>query len=540
MSEVYVIGHKNPEADSICSAIGYAYLKNRLSEDDFVPARLGKTPPDVSFVLDHFGVAEPVFIPHVRIRVRDVMTAELISAGPDTPLRSIGHLMTEHNIRSVPVIDDGRLAGIVNERELARRYLEELKIQNFLERPVRLGQIAGTLEGEIVLGSPDSPVGGTVLIGAMRPETMMEYVGPGDVVLMGDRESAQELVLQAGICCLIITGGFRPGERQIELAKAKGSSILVTPYDTYAAARLINLSVPAAEVMSSDVVTAGTEDLLADVVDDVLGSAHREVVVIDEDNRPVGIVTRTNLVRPPRRRVIMVDHNERAQAAEGIDEAEVLEIIDHHRIGDIETAEPILVINEPVGATATIVASRYEERGVEIPAHMAGILMAAILADTVLLKSPTATRKDREIVERLSALCGEDWQSFGAEIFTERSRHASYVPAEVLQQDLKTYHVGENKIAVAQVELVNPESLLEQRRALLDEMERLARDREYDTVALMVTDIVREGTELLVTGKKRLVERAFDVKLKDSSVYLPGVISRKKQVAARLAQASRT
>ncbi|RJQ53650.1 MAG: putative manganese-dependent inorganic diphosphatase [Actinobacteria bacterium] len=539
MPEVYVIGHKSPEADSICSAIAYAELKNRTGDETHVAARLGPTPPDVAFVLDRFGVDEPVLVPHVRVRVRDVMTTEPLTAGPNTPLRAIGELMTEHTVRSIPIVDEGRLAGIVSERDLARRYLEELNIQSFLEKPVALGQITDTLEGKIVLGTRETPVAGRVLIGAMRPETIREFVREGDVVLMGDRENAQQLVLEAGICCLIVTGGFEPGSSQVETARAKGASILVTPYDTYAAARLINLSVPASRVMNDQVATAGPEDLLTEVIEDVLASAHREVIVLDESNRPVGIVTRSNLVRPPKRRVILVDHNERAQAADGIEDAQVLEIVDHHRLGDIETAEPILVINRPVGSTATIVASRYDELGVKIPPATAGILMAAILADTVLLKSPTATEADREAVQRLASLCGEDWRRFGEEMFAERARHASYVPSEVLRQDLKTYRLGETKIAVAQVELVNPERLLEMREQLLLEMKKFAHDAEYDTVILMVTDVIREGTQLLVAGKKRLAERAFDAKIDEEGVFLPGVISRKKQVAARLAEAAR-
>lgn len=539
MSEIYVIGHKNPEADSICSAIGYAYLKNQTSDEHHVAACLGKVTPDVAFILDHFGVEPPIFLPHVRMRVRDVMTSDLITVAPDAPLRAIGELMRAHDIRSVPVVEGDRLAGVISERDLARRHLEELDIQDFVERSVSLAQIAETLEATIVLGTAETAVGGRVLIGAMRPETMAGFIGPGDVLIVGDRPNAQELALESGVSCLIVTGGFTPGQPQIEIAKAKGAAILVTPYDTYAAARLINLSMPARDVMESNVVTASGDDLLTDVIEDVLNSPHREVVVTDESNRPIGIVTRTNLVRPPKRRVILVDHNERAQAADGIDEALVLEIIDHHRIADIQTADPILVINEPLGATATIVAERYRDLGVEVPRKMAGILMSAILSDTVLLKSPTATETDRKAVEELASICGERWETFGTAIFAERAKHTRFVPAEILAQDLKTYYFGDAKIAIAQVETVNADTLLAGKSSLLSQMNKLAEDREYETVALMVTDIIREGTELLVAGKTRLVERAFDVKLSDGSVFLPGVISRKKQVASRLVEAAR-
>lgn len=538
MSDIYVIGHKNPEADSICSAIAYANLKNQTTDEVHVPARLGPVTPDVAFILEHFGVEPPVFIPHARMRVRDIMTSDLVTASPDTPLKRIGEMMTEHVIRSVPITDGGRLAGVVSEHDLAQRHLQELKIQSFVDHPVALARIAETLKAKVLLGEPDRPIGGKVFIGAMRPETMATYIGPGDVVLVGDRAEAQGLALDSEVGCLIVTGDLEPAPEQLELAKSKGAAVLVTPYDTFAAARLINLSVPASDAMATDIVTAGPDDLLSEVIEDVLGTAHREVIVLDEKNRAIGIVTRTNLVRPPKRRVILVDHNERSQAADGIDEATVLEIVDHHRIGDIQTTDPILVVNEPVGATATIVARRYRELDVDIPRSVAGILMSAILADTVLLKSPTATDLDREMVEELAGVCGEDWKSFGTAIFGAREQ-AAISPAEILTQDLKTYHFGDLKVVVAQVETVNAGAMLDAKQDLLDDMAKLASDRECDTVALMVTDIVREGTELLVSGKTRLVERAFDVKLADGSVFLPGVISRKKQVASRLAEAAR-
>jgi manganese-dependent inorganic pyrophosphatase len=539
MSEVYVVGHKNPEADSICSAIAYAHLKNETSDDVHVAACLGGPTPDVAFILDHFGIEPPVLIPHVRMRVRDVMTSDLITAGPDASLRSIGELMRAHAIRAVPIVADSRLVGAVSERDLANRYLEEQRIQDFVDRSVSLSQIAETINADIVLGAAETTVSGRVLIGAMRSETMAGYIDPGDVVVVGNRPTAQDQALRAGISCLIVTGGFTPDAAQLETAEANDIAVLVTPHDTYAAARLINLSVPAADVMATDIVTAGPDDLLSEVIEDVLGSPHREVIAVDENNRPVGIVTRTNLVRPPKRRVILVDHNERSQAADGIDEATVLEIIDHHRIGDIQTADPILVINEPLGATATIVAGRYLELGVDIPPAIAGVLMSAIVSDTVLLKSPTATEVDRETVEKLAAICGEDWSEFGARIFAQRTPHATVSPADILAQDLKTYHFGEAKVAISQVETVNAAALLDTKPALLAEMARLAADRECDTVVLMITDIVREGTEILVAGKARLVERAFDVKLVEGSTFLPDVISRKKQVAARLAESAR-
>lgn len=534
MPEVYVVGHKNPEADSICSAVAYAHLKNQTSRDTYVPARLGAIPPDVSFILRHFDVAPPAEIPHVRMRVRDIMTSELVTAQLDTRLRTIGELMTTHKIRSVPILDDNRLAGVVSERDLAQRHLDEIELKSLADHPVSLGQIAETLEGRILLGDADTEIAGRVFIGAMEPETMLRYIGRGDIVLMGDRAEAQQKALEAGIACLVVTGNLNPDDSRRALAQRTGAAILVTPYDTYAAARLISLSVPASDVMATDVITAGPDDLLADVVEDVLGSLHREVIIIDDENRPIGIVTRTNLVRPPKRRVVLVDHNERSQAADGIDEATVLEIIDHHRIGDIQTSDPILVVNEPVGATATIVARRYRELGVDIPPQMAGVLLGAILSDTVLLKSPTTTDVDRQVVADLATICGEDRRSFGAAIFAERAKHTSVDPADVLAQDLKTYHFGDSKMAIAQIETVDASGLLASRDAFLAQMAKLAVDREYDTVALMITDVVREGTELLVSGKTRLIERAFDVELADGSVFLPDVISRKKQVAARL------
>jgi manganese-dependent inorganic pyrophosphatase len=313
---------------------------------------------------------------------------------------------------------------------------------------------------------------------------------------------------------------------------------MVTEQDTYSAARLVSLAQAVGDLMETDVLRCGPESLLSEAAEDLLGSVHREAVVTEDGGTVSGILTRTNVARGRRRRVVLVDHNESAQSALGIEEAEIVEIVDHHRVGDIETPGPILFLNLPVGSTATIVALRYEQLGVEIPGPIAGILLAALLTDTVILKSPTTTEQDRSVCERLSASVGVDAVDFGMEVFRSRSAGLAFSAEAVVRSDVKEYRAGDVLAAVAQYETVDLKQITEHADEVMRAMERLLASREYDLVVLMATDIVREGSEIFVAGKRRLAERAFDIDLSAGSAWMPGVLSRKKQIAAKLVEAA--
>ena len=539
MGPILVFGHKNPDNDSICSAVAYAHLKNLTDADNvYIPARLGPLPRETAWVFERFGVAIPPVIGHVRTRVLDVMTTDPVTITADEPMLVAGRSMRERGVRGLPVVDaDGHMLGLVSERVLAERYLDETEIAGFQRMPVTVEALARVLDARLVCGDPAGEIAGDVLVGAAEPSTLVARVAPGDTVIVGDRLRTQPAVLEAGAALLISTGDFVPASETVELARSRGAAVLVTPRDTYSAARLLALAHAVGDLMDTEVLAVGPETLLSEAAEDLIASPHREAVVTDADDRVVGILTRTDVARGARRRVVLVDHNETAQSAPGIEDASVVEIVDHHRVGDIQTSGPILFLNLPVGSTATIVAMRYEQLGVEIPAAIAGLLLSAALTDTVLLKSPTTTDTDRRIVAMLAGIVGVDALDFGMEVFRSRSAGEVFSAAAIVGTDAKEFRVGDRLLLVAQYEAVDIAPVLEHADEVWAAMEVQLVAKGYDSVVLMVTDIVREGSEILAVGNTRVVERALDISLADGSAWMPGVLSRKKQVVARLMEA---
>ncbi len=539
MGPVLVFGHKNPDNDSICSAVAYAHLKNLTEPDDvFLPARLGPVPAETRWVFERFGVDLPQEVGHVFTRVRDVMTESAISIGPDATMLDAGRLMREHAIRALPVVADGVVRGLINVTTLAELYIDETDVRGFETLPVSVGQLASALGGTVLAGDPGMQLSGGVLIGAMEPETMLGHIRPGDTLILGDRRRTQPMALEAGVACLVVTGSCTPDDDVLDLARERGAAVVTTAHDTYAAARFVNLSHPVGGLMDTGMLLTSPDTLLSELAEDLVDSPHREAVVVGSTGGLEGIVTRTNLARNLKRRVILVDHNELAQSAPGVAEASVLEIIDHHRVGDVQTSSPILFVNLPVGSTATIVAERYRELGVEPPVAMAGLLLSALLTDTVLLKSPTATDTDRDVAARLAARVGVDAIEFGMEMFRARSLGRVFSAEEAVRADLKEYRAGDAVIAIGQVETVDLAEVMHHRDALVTSMETLAEARGYDLLMLMVTDVVREGSEIVAVGRTRLAERGLGISLTSGSAWMDGVLSRKKQVAARMLEAA--
>jgi manganese-dependent inorganic pyrophosphatase len=539
MGAVLVFGHTHPDNDSVCSAVGYAHLKNLTDPDNvYVPVRLGPVPRETEWVFSRFGVEIPEQIGHVHTRVQDVMTADVTTIDASETMLAAGRLMRDLQVRALPVLEDGVVHGLVNVDTLASRYIDEIGLGGFEGRPVEVGMLAQVLDAEILAGDPSATLGGALLIGAMEPETMVTYIKPGDTLIVGDRVRTQPMALEAGVACLIITGGKLPDADVVALAHERGAAVMVTAYDTYSAARLAAMSYRVGDLMETNVLLVEPEMLLGEATEDLLASPHRDAIVVDKSGHPAGILTRTNIARGIRRKVVLVDHNEAAQSAPGIEDASVVEIVDHHRVGDIQTTGPILFLNMPVGSTATIVATRYEELGVPVPASVAGLLLSAVLTDTVLLKSPTTTDTDRMIAGRLSSIAGVDPQEFGMEIFRSRSTGEVFSAERVVTSDVKEYRIGDVVASVAQFETVSLAEVMDHADELLVAMESLRERRGHDLVILMVTDIVREGSEIMAVGKVRLAERALGISLAGGSAWLDGVLSRKKQVAAHLAEAA--
>lgn len=536
MGPILVFGHRNPDNDSICSAVAYAHLKNITDPDEvYVAARLGDVPAETRWVFERFGVDLPDAIPHVHTRVRDVMTEEVVSISPEASMLQAGRMMRENDVRALPVVtDDGAVVGLVSQRMLAERYIEETEIAGFAEMPVSIARLARVLDGVVLSGDPAALVSGDVLIGAAEPDTMVSRIKPGDILIVGDRVRTQPMAIEAGVALLVVTTGVTPPDEVIALARSKGTALIVTEQDTYSTARLIALAHAIGDLMETDSLIVHPETLLSEAAEDLLSSHHREAVVIDDASRCVGVITRTNIARGIRRRVVLVDHNESSQSAAGIEEATVVEIVDHHRVGDVQTAGPIMFLNLPVGSTATIVAWRFSMLDVEMPRPIAGILLAALLTDTVLLKSPTTTELDRHMCDRLAAVAGEDPVEFGMQVFAARAAAGHVDPEDIVRTDLKEYRIGDVVAAIAQFEAVDIAPMIDGISAIREAMEALRVAKGYDIVVLMLTDIVREGSEIIAVGRVRTVEKSLDVSLDSGSVWMPGVLSRKKQIAARL------
>ena len=537
---VYVIGHLNPDTDSVCSAIAYANLKKIVTDKEYIPARAGKVNRETKFVLEYFGLEDPLYLADVRSRVGDMLSGEAVSVLPSTPLREVGILTSNQNIKTLPIVDEeNHLLGLVTLGDIAQKYMQELGLENLGEMQVTVENILRTLNGRIIITTQeDCDLKGNVIIAAMDSATIPQRIKVGDVVILGDRERAQLAALEAGAACLIITGGYSINERVKREAKNRKACIISVPYDTFATARLINMSVPVDTMMKKDKLIAfNIDDLVDDVRKVMLDSRFRNYPVVDDNNKLLGVVSRYHLLALMRKQVILVDHNEKGQAVPGLEQAEILEVIDHHRLGDVQTVEPIYFRNEPVGCTATIVASAYLENQVEIAKEMAGVMLAAILSDTVLFKSPTCTEKDKKIATMLAEKAEVDLEAFGKAMFRAGSSLEGRTTEEIIFEDFKEFPMGDMIIGIGQVETMDKASVDHLKAELIVEMERIRKSNGYGLVLLMVTDILDEATDLIVVGdKEELIEKAFNATIVDSSAYLAGVMSRKKQVVPPLAK----
>ncbi|HET7050438.1 MAG TPA: putative manganese-dependent inorganic diphosphatase [Solirubrobacteraceae bacterium] len=535
MATIYVTGHRNPDTDSIASAIGYAELRRRLDpNNDYVPVRLGDTNPQTNWLLERSGAPEPRFLPHVLVRACDVMHSDFPVVGQDEPIRQAGIALSRAELELVPVVDDGgALTGVVTERALARRYIRESRHTSTLrDAPTYVHAIVEVLDGELLTGDDDL-LEGRVWVHAMDVATP-SGISDGDVVVVGNRDDSQKLAIDLGAALLVLSNDARPSDEVLELARGRGVAVAVSPLDSYVSGRMITLAAPCRALMERDPLSITTEFLLADVAEQVRESHYGAAVVVDANRRPVGLVTRSDLVSPMRRRVILVDHAEQAQSVAGIDQAEIVEILDHHHIGSIETRVPVTATFDPVGSTATLVVERFRQNGMEPSRATATMLLGAVLSDTVILNSATTTERDRAVVEYLERVLAVDASEIGREMFEATSDVSELTAEQIVSRDAKQYQVSSgNTICIAQIEVVG-DALLDRKNELLEAMRKARESRDLELYALMVTDVLTKGTELLVVGDTATVARSFGVKPHDSQIELPGVMSRKKEVAPKL------
>lgn len=537
---LYVIGHRNPDTDSICAALAYARLKERMGFPNVIAARAGEINIQTEFVLNTFGIEKPLYLPDVRVRVHDIMTPGPTSVHMDMSVGDVLNFMNSYNLVMAPVTDrEGLYKGAITLQDLAQFYTRHADAATSNRLTASLRGMAKAIHGNPILTFDETEARpGRIVVGAMGTEGFMQvmryYSGEGCIVIVGDREDIQRLAVEHHARCLIVTGGFLPDGSIVSAAMGKKVSIISAPYDTATTVRLLHLSTSASEIYSADFYSASPSSLLSDVKTRMLESGLRGCPVVDDEGRLTGLLTRRDLLKDFRKRVILVDHNEASQAVPGIEEAEVMEVFDHHRIGSFQTLHPILFVVEPVGCTSTLIAELYQKYGVEPDRSCAGLMLSAILSDTVILRSPTTTDRDKKAASYLAEITGLEIQRFGEEIFNASSDLLKKSPEEIIRTDYKVYEVKDQRIGIGQIEVIEMLTFERLRESLLEALQHIARKDRLTLACLLVSDIIYENSLLLFTGDSAIVTRMGYPLVSPHLAELKGVLSRKKQLVPRL------
>ncbi|MCE5236642.1 MAG: putative manganese-dependent inorganic diphosphatase [Eubacteriales bacterium] len=532
MGQLYVFGHKNPDTDAIAASIGYAALKTALGEPA-LPARLGEMNNETRFVLQYFNIPEPQLLTNIKTQVLDLDIDSAVCVTEDTSIRKAWGLMRAQSRKTLAVTDEkNTLLGVVTLSDITRNLIEVSERELLSQSKTTLKNIMETLCASVVAGAPGEEMTlGGVVIAAQRYDRIKGYVRSGDVVIANIPESIREAVL-CGARLIVCTCGFFPAAEDVAFARERKCDVISTACDTYETAMLIRQSIPVSHVMSAKgLITVGLEEFKAEVAERMLKTRYRSYPVVDAENRVVGMISRYHLLSNGCKRAILVDHNEKNQTANGIEEAEILEIIDHHRLGDIQTNNPILMKNEPVGSTSTIVASLYEAHGVELAPHMAGLLLAAIVSDTLNFRSPTCTKTDIETAERLAAIADVQTGDLALKLLNAGSKLRGKTPDDIVTGDLKEYTAGKHKVGIAQVYSIDSESLTDMQDAIAERMRYFCEKGGYSLFVLLVTDLIRGGSHVLLAGEHTdIFYRAYGLAPSEGELFLKDVLSRKKQV----------
>ena len=531
MDTIYVTGHRNPDTDSIVAAMAYTALRNSIGDRQYVAACLGRVSDETQAVLDRFHFQAPQLLENVRTQVCDLdYDTPPVMNSAVTISRAWNTIHKSSNISAIPVTnEDGTLFGMLSAGDIANFDMTSVRDPHVSDIP--LYNLLSVIEGKLLnkAGQVVDSVSGDVTIALPVSRKNLEFSKKDSIVICGDQPDMIRRALEIGVHCVIVC----QSEISDELRTLETETCLIsTPYDAYRTMRLICHALPVSRICKQDdLVSFHLDDYIDDVRETVLKSRFRSYPILNEDEQVVGTLSRFHLLRPRRKRVVLVDHNERAQAVPGLDQADILEIIDHHRLADIQTSQPIRVRNEPVGSTATIIAGMYQEHGVMPSANMAGLLAAAILADTVMFKSPTCTKRDIAMAERMARIGGVNIKELGRQLFSPASGKSV---EELVNSDFKEFHIGEQNLGVGQVTCLDSVDMLERKDEFLDVMRRLQEEHHYNMVILMLTDVLLEGTQLLYVGSDEAIRNAFSAEPKDNALFLPGVMSRKKQVIPTL------
>lgn len=536
---IYITGHKNPDSDSICSSLAYAELK-RKQGINAVARRLGEIGRETAFILDYFNAEPPELLTTVKTQLSDLDIDVVNPVSPGTSIKSAWNIMKKTNTKNLPVIDEhDRFQGVVTISNITEKYMDALDNNTIAASKTTLSNILETLNAKLICGTQaDFKTTGRVVVIAMDPGDLA--VEPGDIAIAGTRKDNQLRAAEMGAACIIVTNNGAISDELIKIAKEKKTIVMVTQSDTYVTARLINQSIPVNYVMSSkDIVKFYIDDFVDDIKEKMLQTRYRSYPVLDENERFKGFLTRYHLLSRRKKKIILMDHNEKAQSVNGIEDAEILEIIDHHRLGDISTSSPILFKCEPVGSTSTIVANLYVDAGIRPSKTAAGLLCSAILSDTLKFKSPTCTYTDKITAEKLAEIAGINIDDYADQMFRAASTLEGKSPKEILYQDFKEFKINKFKVGIAQVFTTDPEALAKIKVEMLDYMGQACKEQGLDFIVLLVTDIFKEGSDVYHAGvEKALIASAFDVQFNGDSAFLPGIVSRKKQVVPKISSAA--
>ena len=538
-----VIGHKNPDTDSICSAICYANLKTSITGKEYVPCRAGRINEETQFVLNYFGVEAPELVSNVKTQVRDIEIRETAGVDRNISLKKAWNLMQDANVVTLPAVNANNvLEGLITVGDITKSYMNVLDSSILSKARTQYSNIIETLEGQLVIGEESAYFDqGKVLIAAANPDLMEYYIAPHDLVILGNRYESQLCAIEMEADCIIVCEGAAVSMTIRKLAQERGCTVITTPYDTYTAARLINQSMPISYFMKTEnLITFEDGDFIDDIKDVMASKRHRDFPILDKDGKYRGMISRRNLLGARGKQIVLVDHNEKNQAVDGIENAEILEIIDHHKLGAVETIAPVFFRNQPLGCTATIVYQMYNENSVPMDKKIAGLLCSAIISDTLLFRSPTCTEIDKMAALALAGEAGIDINQYAREMFSAGSNLKSKTDDEIFYQDFKRFNSGKVSFGVGQISSLNADELDSLKERLLPYLKKAHKEHGVDMMFFMLTNILNESTILLYegTGALPMLTNAFHLEenteeARDSAsgtVELPGVVSRKKQL----------
>ena len=532
--KIYVIGHKNPDTDSICSAIAYADLRQKVTGQVHEAKRAGHVNDETAYVLDRFGVEAPKLLTDVRLQVRDLDIHEMQGLKPNASIRVTWERMRQEQAKTLPIVKDDELVGVVSTGDIAKSYMDVYDSEILSKARTQYRNIVKTLDGTMITGNEHGYfMRGKVAIGASSPNLMEEFIEKDDLVILGDLEEAQACAVNIDASCMVICKDAEVSPKLIQKAKEQSIVIIQTPYDTFTTARLINQSIPVKFYMTSGPLTMfRMNDYVDDIKDIMAKKRFRDFPILDRHGRFKGFISRRRFLGASKKKVILVDHNERSQAVDGIEEAEIIEIIDHHRLGDIETVSPITFRNQPVGCTATIINQMYEENEIEVPREIAGLLCGAIISDTLLFRSPTCTPLDERTAKKLAKISDIDLEQMAQEMFNAGSNLKGKSAEDICFQDFKQFTVNDTIFGVGQITSMSKEELAAIRDMMTEHLPKVLEAHNLNMIYFMLTDILAESTELLCvgTGARGIALSAFDLPDNAKSLILKGVVSRKKQL----------